>query len=233
MTSIGGAAADFGSPYAYPWIDIEEITSSFSLTAVNSLTTTGDVTVGGGLTVGNTVASGNEGGEIDLATAPNGTLSTGTVAIDIYQDRLRIFENNGSSRGAYLDIAKLPGGVGGEIGVKASGFVNRGVDVTLGNLKARIALTDKASLQVATVAGTYSVTGSGVYSQTGGIAGITVNALSVSTTPTYLNAAAGFTAAGATDTWMIMDTANTIAWRISMIIGASFTSNMITIERLI
>ena len=37
---------------------------------------------------------------------------------------------------------------------------------------------------------------------------------------------------GGTDTWNIMDTSNLIGWRISCIIGASYNSNLITIERL-
>jgi hypothetical protein len=45
--SIGGTAADFGSPYAYPWIDIEEIGAAFALNALDTMTTTGNVSVGG------------------------------------------------------------------------------------------------------------------------------------------------------------------------------------------
>jgi hypothetical protein len=39
--------------------------------------------------------------------------------------------------------------------------------------------------------------------------------------------------AGSTDTWNIMDTSAGIAWRITMIIGADYNNNMISIERLV
>lgn len=50
-----------------------------------------------------TNASGDEGGEIQLAKPPSGTLS-GNIAIDSYQNKLRFFENGGTSRGYYLDL---------------------------------------------------------------------------------------------------------------------------------
>lgn len=116
---------------------------------------------------------------------------------------------------------------------KVSAFVGRGTDVTLGNLKVRLASSGNASLQVSTVSGTYSVYGSGVY-----VAGGTGNAtifgsspLSITTTPAYL-AALNFTAAGYTDQWIIMDVSNSISWRISLIVGNSYQNNLITIERL-
>ena len=54
-------------------------------------------------------ASGDEGGEIQLAKPPNGTLSGG-VTIDAYQNKLRFFEQGGSARGFYLDLAEGLGG---------------------------------------------------------------------------------------------------------------------------
>jgi hypothetical protein len=47
-----------------------------------------------------------------------------------------------------------------------------------------------------------------------------------------LAAGYNFIVAGATDTWNIMDTSAGIAWRITMIIGASYLNNFISIERL-
>jgi hypothetical protein len=118
---------------------------------------------------------------------------------------------------------------------KASGFVNAGVDVTLGNLKARIPTSGNRSLQISTIAGTYSVYGSSVYSYNG-IGGVTVPSgtpINVTTTPTYLASGYTFIVAGSTDVWNIMDTSAGIAWRITMIIGADFNNNMISIERLV
>ena len=118
---------------------------------------------------------------------------------------------------------------------KASAFVNRGVDVTLGNLKVRVAATGNASLQVSTVSGTYSVYGSDVF-VAGGAYATTIadnNKLTITTTPTYLNAGLNFFTGGFIDTWTIMDPANAIAWRISVIFGSSYINNLITIERII
>ena len=123
----------------------------------------------------------------------------------------------------------------GNVVTKTSRLVNRGVDVTLGNLKARIAATGNISLQLSTVSGTYSVYGSSVYSQ-GGVIGTTIDGSApraISTTPAYLNSSYSFGTAGATDTWIIMDTSNSIAWRITMILGSGTNNNLISIERLL
>jgi hypothetical protein len=202
-------------------------------TITGSLNISGPTTLSGSVTIG--PGGGSEGGEIALAYAPSGNTLTGSaVSVDVYQNRLRIFEGGGNSRGVYIDLSKAPNGVAGELLYKASGFVNAGVDVTLGNLKARIPTSGYRSLQVSTVSGTYSVYGSSVYSYNG-IGGITVPSgtpVSVTTTPTYLSAGYNFIVAGSTDTWNIMDTSAGIAWRITMIIGDNYLNNFISIERL-
>ena len=119
---------------------------------------------------------------------------------------------------------------------KTSGLVNAGVDVTLGNLKVRMSTSGNRSLQVSSVSGTYCVIGSGTYSSAGSIAGSTIPSSSprtINTTPAYLNANYTFIIDGATDTWTIYDAANSIAWRITLIVGISYVGNMISIERLI
>lgn len=76
--------------------------------------------------------------------------------------------------------------------------------------------------------------GSGVYSYSG-IGGATIpnnGPLSITTTPAYIQPGYTFATAGATDTWLLMDTSNAIAWRITMIIGAGYSNNFISIERL-
>jgi hypothetical protein len=118
---------------------------------------------------------------------------------------------------------------------KIAAFVNRGVDVTLGNLKVRVSASGNASLQVSTVTGTYIVYGSDVY-VAGGTGSTTISdvgKLTITTTPAYLNAGLHFIIGGYTDTWTIMDPANNIAWRISVIFGAGYFNNLITIERLL
>jgi hypothetical protein len=191
-----------------------------------------DLSVAGKLNV--TASSGDEGGEIFLNKAVTNTSINGGVTIDVYRDRLRIFEQGGNARGTYLDLTKAPNGVAGELSFKSSGFVNAGVDVTLGNLKARIPTSGNRSLQLSTVTGTYSVYGSDVHSQNG-VAGATIEAgfaVTVTTTPTYIVPGYHFTTSGSVDTWVLMDTSNTIAWRVTVIIGAGYSNNFISIERL-
>jgi len=173
---------------------------------------------------------GDEGGEIEFGVPQTNTTLSTSVKADIYQNRFRIFDGN--TNGVYIDLSKAPTGVNGELMHKASGFVNAGDYVQLGNLKARIPTSGNRSLQVATVSGTYSVVGSNVYSA-GGTAGTSITSpLSITTTPAYLNAGLHFIAVGYTDTWIIMDYVAFIAWRITMVIGPSFNANLITIERL-
>ena len=58
---------------------------------------------------------GDEGGQINFAIPNTNTTLSGDISLDIYQNRLRIFESSGNNRGAYLNIANLPNGVSSEI----------------------------------------------------------------------------------------------------------------------
>jgi len=182
------------------------------------------------------IGPSNEGAEIDFTKAPNSSLSGNVVAIDQYVDRIRFFESGGSVRGAYIDLSIAAAGVGTLLNNRASGIVNAGVDVTLGNLKARIPTSGNRSLQISTVSGTYSVFGAEVYNAGSGISGAYIDGsaqLSVTTSPAYLRATNNFTAAGYMDTWNIYDPSAGLAWRITCIIGLSYNNNMISIERLV
>lgn len=55
---------------------------------------------------------GDEGGELLLANAVTNSSLNGPIAIDIYQNKLRIFETTGNNRGAYLDFTTASNGVG-------------------------------------------------------------------------------------------------------------------------
>jgi len=70
---------------------------------------------------------GDEGGEIFLnKPATNSTITNG-VTIDIFQNRLRFFEQGGSARGFFLDITTGGNGVATNImGGSSSGTVNSG-----------------------------------------------------------------------------------------------------------
>lgn len=64
---------------------------------------TGDVASTGNLK--SLFSSGDEGGEILLAKPQTNTTIAGTgVTIDVYQNKLRFFENGGTARGFYIDI---------------------------------------------------------------------------------------------------------------------------------
>jgi hypothetical protein len=55
---------------------------------------------------------GDEGGEILLGKPVTNTTLSGTgVTIDVYQNKLRIFEQGGTARGAYIDITSAGAGV--------------------------------------------------------------------------------------------------------------------------
>lgn len=69
-----------------------------------------------------TVSAGDEGGEIFLAKPQTNSTIGGTgVTVDIYQNKLRIFEQGGTNRGAYLDLTAQAAGVGTALGAGASG----------------------------------------------------------------------------------------------------------------
>ena len=56
--------------------------------------------------------SGDEGGEFFLnKSETNTTLNTG-VTVDVWQNRLRFFEQGGTARGAFIDISTMQAGVG-------------------------------------------------------------------------------------------------------------------------
>ena len=108
-------------------------TTSSALSITNSTasssTSTGALVISGGLGVagavfagGNISAAGNlisansagdEGGEILLAKPQtNSTISGAGVTIDVYQNKLRIFEQGGTFRGVYIDLTTASTSVG-------------------------------------------------------------------------------------------------------------------------
>jgi len=50
-------------------------------------------------------SSGDEGGQFNLALAATNQSLSGSVAIDIYQNKFRIYETGGTNRGVYIDMA--------------------------------------------------------------------------------------------------------------------------------
>jgi hypothetical protein len=89
---------------------------------LGSLTVTGDALVSGKLSVN--ASSGDEGGEIFLNKPVTNTTLSGGVTIDVYQNKLRFFEQGGSARGFYIDITSGLGGVGSNLATGGSGGIS-------------------------------------------------------------------------------------------------------------
>lgn len=89
--------------------------------AVNDKVTIGlknDVTVPGIVTI--LAAGGDEGGELRLANALTNSILSGNIVIDVYQNKLRFFEQAGTNRGAYINLASASAGVGTDLLAGAS-----------------------------------------------------------------------------------------------------------------
>ena len=68
---------------------------------------------------------GDEGGELFLGKAATNTTLDGGVTIDVYQNKLRFFEQGGLARGFYLDLANnAAAGVGTDLGAGATSSDN-------------------------------------------------------------------------------------------------------------
>ena len=81
--------------------------------AFTSLSATGNITAGQNLV--SNYSYGEEGGEITLnKPATNTTIST-SVTIDVWQNKVPIFESGGANRGAFIDLSAATGGVGSNL----------------------------------------------------------------------------------------------------------------------
>jgi hypothetical protein len=97
-------------------------------------TISGDGTFSGYLKSMN--SQGDEGGEILLAKpATNSTIAGTGVTIDVWQNRLRFFEQGGSARGVYIDITAANTGVGTNLLLSSGG----GTDITQATYSAQAA----------------------------------------------------------------------------------------------
>jgi hypothetical protein len=203
-----------------------EITGSLIVSGSNNINLVVPVLIIG-------TGSGDEGGEINLAKAVTNTTLTGSgVTVDVYRDRVRIFEQGGDARGVYIDLAKTPAGVAGELLWKASGIVNAGTFVTLDNIKATVTTTSNRGLSLATVAGTVTGYISGHYVLLSGSPNGGVSTTSLSTTATSSMFSWNFTNQGDTSTYILRDDTNNRVYRITLLIGGSYNNNFISIERL-
>jgi hypothetical protein len=219
---------DFGE-HNGPVLTAKELGSLTIITDTNN-TFTGNNTFNNTTTFAS--AGGDEGGEIQFGVPVTNTILQNRVTVDVWQNRLRIFEGSANANGVYIDLSKPITGNNNEITYKASGIVNAGTFVTLDNIKATVTTTGQRGLSLATVSGTFTCNIGGNY------AGASVGASGYSGTATITTSAStsifgwGFTATGDFANYIITDTTNSRAYRIIIQIGASFNNNLVSIERL-
>ena len=65
-----------------------------------------------GFELWSTESTGDEGGQINLSKAVTNTTLAGNVVIDVYQNKIRFFENGGTNRGAYIDLTAAAASIG-------------------------------------------------------------------------------------------------------------------------
>jgi hypothetical protein len=233
MRTVSGITGvfDFGESTG-PLLTAVELKTNTNLPSTNN-TFTGTNRFNGQVTLGG--ASGDEGGELQLTTAQTNTTLTGSVvSVDIYRDRLRIFEAGGNNRGVHIDLSKTPGGNAGELMWKASGMVGVGTFVSLDNLKCTItsAAQGNRGLSIGAVSTTFEADASGWYTVSGGSGGGTGNNLTYTTTASNSLFNWNFPTHGDMVQVNLRDKTNNRFYRITMMIGASYISNFISIERL-
>jgi hypothetical protein len=173
LTSIPGAnvsgyvpnANEANTASTVTTADQPNITSVGTLTSVSvsgnanigNISTTGSITATGdiiGTYLRSNNSSGDEGGEILLAKPQTNSTIAGTgVTIDVYQNKLRIFEQGGSARGGYFDITALAAGVGTDFlsgGGGGGSYANSNVAAYLptytGNVTANYFIGDGSTL---------------------------------------------------------------------------------------
>jgi hypothetical protein len=175
---------------------------------------------------------GDEGGEINLGIPATNTTLTTRVVVDVFQDRVRFFD--GSTKGAYIDLSQATTGVGTLLNNRVSGLVNAGTFVTMDLIKATVTTSGQRALSLATTTGTLTYNIGGTYALSNGtVGGASAQTQTLTTSATTSIFGWSFPNAGDTATYILTDTTNSRAYRITLMIGASYNNNMITIERLI
>lgn len=90
--------------------DTQIASTAFVQAAVSSVTNTVPTFTGG--------VGGNDGGEIHIAKAPDGSLA-GDVVIDVFSNNIRIFQNASPWKGYYIDLAAGGNNIGTNLGGQA------------------------------------------------------------------------------------------------------------------
>ena len=94
-------------------------TASFVNTLLQTVSASGNIAAGANLISNNSI--GDEGGEILLAKPQTNSTIAGTgVTIDIFQNKLRFYEQGGSARGFFVDVTSGSGAAGTNLQAAAS-----------------------------------------------------------------------------------------------------------------
>jgi hypothetical protein len=135
--------------------------------------------------------SGDEGGEILLGKAATNTTLTGSgVTIDVWQNRLRFFEQGGAARGAFIDLTAATAGVGSNLLAGGGGTVTSvGGQGTVSGITLTGTVTSSGSL---TLGGSISGLTNANLSGTAGItnANLANSSVTVGSTPISLGTTA-------------------------------------------
>jgi hypothetical protein len=140
---------------------------SFTTVAASStITATGDVL---GQYLRSTNSTGDEGGEILLyKPATNSTIAGTGVTIDVYQNKLRIFEQGGTARGVYIDMTAAGAGVATNLIATAGGGTVTSITAGTGLTGGTISTSGTIAIDstVATLTGTQTLTNKSLTSPT-------------------------------------------------------------------
>jgi hypothetical protein len=142
----------------------------------------------------------------------------------------------GEQDGPTMTIVELTGATGPQgVGIKgfASGYVDAGTFVTLDNIKCTVTTGGNRGLSVATVSGSFQALISGTFGYVNGVGGSATTSLcTYNTTPSGSWFGWSFPNAGDGSTYLVNDFTNQRFYRITLMIGPSYTKNFISIERL-
>ncbi len=177
-------------------------------------------------------SSGDEGGEIQLATAQTNQSLSGSVIVDVYRNQLRFLESGSNARGVNIDLSKAPASASGEIMWKKSDFVPLGTFISLDNLKVAVSTGDRKGLSIGAVSSSFEADVSGWYTVSGGNGGGTSNNVAYTTTASGSAFGWNFPTHGDMVQMSIRDKTNSRFYRVTMMIGTGYFSNFLSIERL-
>jgi hypothetical protein len=121
----------------------------------------------------------------------------------------------------------------GNVATKVAAFVDAGTYVTLDNLKATVTTSGNRGLSLATGSGSFSAFANGTYATYNGNMSGSGISVSISTTASSSIFGWNFIGQGDTATYIINDSTNRRVYRIILMIGGSYLSNFISIERLL